>query len=90
MDVDRRSFLTGGVACAGLAVLPEILILIVAPHGLQQKQEPSPREFECHLMVAQSLAALDQTEVPDQAVVAAAHSSQSASLNRSILRWTHH
>jgi hypothetical protein len=31
-------------------------------------------------MVTQSLAALDQTEVPDQAVVAAAHSSQSAIL----------
>jgi hypothetical protein len=31
-------------------------------------------------MVAQSLAALDQAEVPDQAVVAAAHSSQSAVL----------
>jgi hypothetical protein len=31
-------------------------------------------------MVAKSLAALDQTEVPDQAVVAAAHSSQSAVL----------
>jgi hypothetical protein len=48
------------------------------PHAsdrLQHKEEPSPREFECHLMVAQSLAALDQTEVPDQAVMAAAHSS---------------
>ena len=22
MDIDRRSFLTGGLACAGLAVLP--------------------------------------------------------------------
>jgi hypothetical protein len=31
-----------------------------------------PREFKCHLMVAQPLAALDRAEVPDQAVVAAA------------------
>jgi hypothetical protein len=49
-----------------------------ASDGLQQKEEPSPREFECHLMVAQSLTALDQTQVPDQAVVTAAHSTQSA------------
>jgi len=58
----------------------EVLRRSTSRDGLQQKEEPSPRELECHLMVAKSLAALDQTEVPDQADAAATHSSQSVVL----------
>ena len=39
----------------------------------QETEDTVPRQREHHLVVPQSLAALDQAEIPDQAVTPAAH-----------------
>src|SRR3984885_13547519 len=45
--------------------------------GHRKSGQASERQHQNHLMVPETLAALDQTEVPDQAVLSAAHSSES-------------
>jgi len=45
---------------------------------LQELNETPPREIQQDLMVPQSLAAFDRAKIPDQAVLAATHSSESA------------
>jgi len=45
---------------------------------LQELNETPPREIQQDLMVPQSLAAFNGAKIPDQAVLAATHSSESA------------
>jgi hypothetical protein len=45
---------------------------------LRELNETPPREIQQDLMVPQSLAAFDRAKIPDQAVLAATHSSESA------------
>ncbi|GIQ73030.1 hypothetical protein [Bradyrhizobium sp. RD5-C2] len=46
-------------------------------------EQAAPREVDDNFMVPQPLAALHQPEIPDQAVMAAAHPSQAAVLEAS-------
>jgi hypothetical protein len=45
-------------------------------HGSDERANAAAGYMQHHLMVPQSLAALDQAKIPDQAIVATAHSSQ--------------
>jgi hypothetical protein len=51
-----------------------------AGHRLQESNEAPPREVQQDFMVSQPLAAFDGAQIPDQAVLAATHSSESAIL----------
>jgi hypothetical protein len=54
-----------------------------SPGAQHQLEQATPGEVDQHFMVPQSLAALHQPEIPYQAVMAAAHPSQTAVLEAS-------
>jgi hypothetical protein len=45
----------------------------LARNSHQEPEDAAPRQCEHHLVVPQPLAALDRAEIPDQAILTAAH-----------------